>query len=143
MRERAAVSSGNSESRDESTGSAVYVVDDDPVIRRALEFLLSTMGYQVILCTSGDDFLERYVPGRPGCLLLYVRMPGMSGFELQSLLQQRRANLPVIMMSGNIELESEQSIASCGAMAMIAKPFDNQKLLRHVRAALAEADQRR
>jgi len=137
MRERAG-SSQSSQRQNESANLVVYVVDDDPVIRRALEFLLTTMGYDVVLCASGDDFLERYVPDLPGCVLLDVRMPGMSGFELQALLQRQATELPVIMMSGNVEPEDGHWAATAGVVAIIAKPFDNELLLGHVRAALAE-----
>jgi len=115
----------------------VYVVDDDPVIRRALEFLLTAVGYRVVLCADGHEFLDRFVPGLPGCLVLDVRMPGMSGLELQTLLQRRAVQLPTIMISGNVGTSHGEDAVSAGAVAMIAKPFDNHVLLEHVHAAIA------
>jgi len=136
MRERA-VSIPDHREPANDTPPVVYVVDDDPVIRRALEFLLSAVGYRVVLCADGQDFLDRFVPGPVACLILDVRMPGMSGLEVQALLKRRAVVLPVILISGNVGADRDDAFAASGAMAIVDKPFDNHVLLEHVRSAIA------
>ena len=79
----------------------VFVVDDEPDVRAALRLLIKSVGYQVDCYESADDFFSQYEPDRQGCLILVVRMPGMSGMDLQEKLTASQALLPNIMISGN------------------------------------------
>ena len=79
------------------TSSTVFVVDDDQAMRNSLKWLISSVGMKVESFDSANAFLDGYAPGRPGCLLLDVRMPGMSGLDLQELLVKRDIRLPVII----------------------------------------------
>ncbi len=120
----------------------IYLVDDDPIVRRALEFLLTTVGYNVVQCASAESFLDRYDPGRPGCLIVDIRLPGLSGLDLQAHMVQTAANLPVIMMSGDIGSAERRRVLEAGAIALMQKPFDNELLFCNIRKALAHIVQR-
>jgi FixJ family two-component response regulator len=84
-----------------STEPTVFVVDDDQAMRSSLEWLIESIGMKVKTYGSADDFLSSYYPGRAGCLLLDVRMPGMSGLELQAHLAREDSRLPVIIITGH------------------------------------------
>jgi FixJ family two-component response regulator len=125
----------------------VFVVDDDPGMRRSLSWLLQSVSLQVETFASGEEFLAAYDPGRPGCLLLDVRMPGMSGVQLQVELARRRATLPIIFLSGYAEVRTAVRTLKMGAVDFLEKPFSDEELLdlvlrtleRERRARLADA----
>lgn len=117
--------------------SIVYVVDDDPALSRSLRFLLESVGWEVQLFTSAANFL--LLAGaltRPCCLLLDIRMPGMSGLELQQVLQERGCKLPILFMTGHADVSMAVQAMKSGASDFIEKPFNDQKVLDAVAAAV-------
>lgn len=123
--------------------STVFIVDDDDAMRESLTWLIESVGLQVETYASADDFLQSYYPGRPGCVLLDIRMPGMSGLELQSYLQQQQISVPVIMITGHGDVPMAVRAMKSGAIDFIEKPFNDEQLLESIRNALAIDDTRR
>jgi len=115
----------------------VFVVDDDEAMRRGLEFLLSSAGYDVESFDSARSFLNRCRPGMRGCLLLDVRMPGMSGLELQEHLEAERIGIPVIIVTAYANVPMAVRAMQGGAFDFIEKPFEGAVLLGRIRRALA------
>ncbi len=118
----------------------VYVVDDDPAVRRSLEWLVRSQGYNVEVYASAQEFLDLYDPAQPGCLVADVRMPGMSGLELQRELQARDVPLPVIIISAHGEIPMAVRAVKDGALDFIPKPLSRQHLLERIKEAV-EKDQ--
>jgi RNA polymerase sigma factor (sigma-70 family) len=114
----------------------VYVVDDDVEVLGAVRFLLRTVGLNVETFASGDEFLEGYDAERPGCLVLDVRMPGMSGLELQQRLGARGSPLPVIFISAHGDIPMAVRAVKAGAVDFIEKPFRDQELLDKIQKAI-------
>lgn len=123
--------------------STVFVVDDDEAMRESLTWLIESVGLKVETFASADSFLQAYYPGRSGCLLLDVRMPGMSGLELQGHLQDQQITLPVIMITGHGDVPMAVRAMKAGAIDFIEKPFNDEQLLESIRNALAVDDTRR
>ena len=116
----------------------VFVVDDDAAVRDYLKWLMESVQLQVELYSSARDFLERYEPARPGCLLLDVRLPGLSGFDLQAEMQTRQIRLPIIMMTAYAEVPMAVRALRGGAIDFIEKPLDGQILVDRVQHAIAK-----
>ena len=114
----------------------VFVVDDDAAARGSLRMLLKSLGLHAVACDSGAAFLAAYDPEQPGCLLLDVRMPGMSGPELQQQLNARGAILPVIFITGHGDVAMAVEAMRHGASDFLQKPFRDQELLDRVQRAL-------
>jgi len=122
----------------------VLVVDDDEAVRQSLSLLLDSVGLRSECYPSASDFLEAFDEDRRGCLLLDVRMPGMSGLELQERLGEMRSNLPIIFLTGHADVPLAVRAMQAGALDFLEKPFNDQELLDRVHAALArDADSRR
>jgi len=119
----------------------VYIVDDDQAIRHAMELLMKSIGQPCQLFASGDTFLEAYSADWSGCLILDIRMPGIGGLELQSELQKRNCNLPVIFITGFGDVPMAVEAIKQGAFDFIEKPFRDQELLDRIKAAI-ETDSR-
>ncbi len=119
----------------------VFVVDDDQAMRTSLKWLIESTGMQVRTFDSADAFLAAYYPGCAGCLLLDVRMPGMSGLELQSYMAREGYRLPVIIITGHGDVGMAVKAMKAGAADFIEKPFHDEDLLRSIRNAL-ELDER-
>ena len=117
----------------------VHVVDDDEAVRRSLERLLDAAGVRVISYQTSSAFLDAAPNLAPGCALLDVKMPGLDGLQLQALLLQRNIPLPVIMMTGQGDLESAVHAMKAGAVDFIEKPYSDDDLLHAVEAALGRA----
>lgn len=115
----------------------VFVVDDDEAMRNSLRWLIESVGLPVECHDSAESFLERYYPGRSGCLLLDVRMPGMSGLELQEYLRRNEINIPVIVITGHGDVPMSVRAMKEGAIDFIEKPFNDELLLDAIRNALA------
>ena len=122
----------------ESHQPTVFLVDDDEAIRDSLSFLLQSVGIPCETFASARDFLNAYNDDRPGCLVLDVRMPGMSGLELQETLSRRDIRLPIIIISGHGDVPMAVRAMKAGAIDFIEKPFSGQTLLKHIRQALAQ-----
>jgi FixJ family two-component response regulator len=116
----------------------VFIVDDDDAVRRFLSGLIESVELRAKSFASAGDFLEAYEPGQPGCLVLDVRMPGMSGLELQRELADQAIDLPVIILTGHGNVQLAVHAMKAGAIDFIEKPFDNELLLDRIQRAVAE-----
>jgi FixJ family two-component response regulator len=114
----------------------VMVVDDDTGVRNAMRALLKSVGLENALYASAQEFLATYQPTQPGCLLLDIRMPGMSGLELQQQLNLRGAVIPVIFMTGHGDIPMAVDAMQHGAFDFLQKPFRDQDLLDRIQRAL-------
>lgn len=121
----------------------VFVVDDDEVARDALSMVLRTAGYHVESLASATQFLHQYRPQQSGCLILDVRMPGMSGLELQDQLLQSGSPLPIIFLTAHGDVPTAVRAMKRGAFEFLQKPVEDRQLLSAVDHALAFAAQRR
>ena len=123
---------------DKSIAPAVYVVDDDDGMRRALDALLSTVGYKTAVFARPRDFLANFKMDAPGCLVLDIRMPDMSGLELQQHLNRMGSMLPVIFITGHGDVPMAVQAMKEGAFEFIQKPFRDQDLLDRINHALKQ-----
>ncbi|HUL47747.1 MAG TPA: response regulator transcription factor [Steroidobacteraceae bacterium] len=114
----------------------VFVVDDDEGVRNSLRFLLRSVGLQTQTQASATEFLDTYKPSQPGCLVLDVRMPGMSGLELQQQLNLRGAVIPVIFITGHGDIPMAVEAMQQGAFDFLQKPFRDQDLIDRIQRAL-------
>lgn len=122
----------------------VFIVDDDAAVRDALEELVDSADMAVESFASGPAFLERYRPDCPGCLIVDVYMPGMSGLELQEELVARRMSIPVIIITGHGDVPTAIRGLKTGAVDFIEKPFQDQEILEAIQTAIEkDAKQRR
>jgi len=115
----------------------VFVVDDDPAVLHFLRGLISSVGLGVKLFDSAQSFLDDYEPGFSGCLLLDIRMPGMSGLELQRELAARKINLPIVFLTGHGDVQIAVGAMKAGAFDFVEKPFNNELLLDVLQKAVA------
>ncbi|MBT7443574.1 MAG: response regulator transcription factor [Methylococcales bacterium] len=118
--------------------STVFVVDDDDGMRDSLKYLIESVGHNVETFGSANAFLESSYPGRSGCLLLDVRMPGMSGLELQERLVNDQIALPIIIITGHGDVPMAVRAMQSGAFDFIEKPFNHQLLLDSIHRALEQ-----
>jgi FixJ family two-component response regulator len=114
----------------------VYIVDDDDGMRRALGILMTTVGYQPAAFAGPREFLAKYDPSQPACLVLDVRMPEMSGLEVQQHLNRNGSMLPVILVSGHGDIPMAVQAMKDGAFDFLQKPFRDQDLLDRINGAL-------
>ena len=119
----------------------VFVVDDDEAVRDSLRWLLEANGYHVRGFASAEEFLSHYNGHQVGCLILDVRMPGMSGLELQEKLVENRFNIPIIFVTGHGDVPMAVDTMKKGAMDFIEKPFDEAELRAQVERMLSKARQ--
>lgn len=126
-----------------SNQGLVFVIDDDPSIRASLEDLLGSVGLIVLLYESVDDFLQNEIPDAPGCLLLDIRMPGMSGLEFQREMRNMNIHLPVIFITGHGDIQMTVRAMKAGAIDFLTKPFRDQDLLEAIQTALDQDRTRR
>jgi len=117
--------------------ATVHVVDDDDAVRSSLRLLLKSVGLPTVAHASAQEFLAAWDGDQPGCLVLDVRMPGMSGIELQAELNQRGAIIPVIFISGHEDIPMAVEAIQHGAFDFLQKPFRAQDLIDRVQRALA------
>ena len=118
------------------TAGHVFIVDDDDNVRRALEILIRSVGLEVEAFASGQEFLRRDPPDRPACLVADVRMPGMSGLELQQELARAGLSMPIIFMTGHGTVPMSVRAMKAGAVDFLQKPVDEQQLLDVIHQAL-------
>ena len=121
----------------------VFVVDDDDAVRDSLRLLLKSANLACEVCGAAQDFLASYDPAQPGCLLLEVRMPGMSGLEMQQELNLRGATIPVIFITGHGDIPMAVEAMQHGAFDFLQKPFRDQELLDRVQRALVRDTENR
>lgn len=114
----------------------VFVIDDDDAVRDALELLIQSVGLDVSTFPSAVTFLERYAKGHRGCLLVDIRMPGMSGLDLQEQLLTMGSTLPLIFITGHGDVQMAVRAMRRGAFDFLLKPFHDQELLDRIHHAL-------
>jgi RNA polymerase sigma factor (sigma-70 family) len=121
----------------------VFVVDDDPSVRSSLRFLISTVGLQVESFDSAENFLRSKLPDRPGCLVLDVRLRGLSGLDFQRELVAKNIPIPIIFITAHGDIPMSVRAMKCGAVEFLTKPFRDQDLLDAIRIALERDRARR
>ena len=114
----------------------VYIIDDEQDVRDALQMLLKSIGLTVETFPSAIDFIDQYQMEWPGCILVDIRMPGMSGIELQKKLNAMGAPIPVIVISGHADVPTAVRVIQEGAVALLEKPVSDQELLDKVQSAI-------
>jgi two-component system response regulator TtrR len=122
-----------------SNSPTVFIVDDDQAVRDSLKFLVESNGMDGKTYATAKDFLDDYTPDLSGCLLLDVRMPEMSGFELQKEMQKRQIPMPIIFISAHGTIPTAVRALKLGAIDFVMKPFNNVALLEKIDQAI-EAD---
>ena len=121
----------------------VFVVDDDPSVRSSLKFLISTVGLRVETFASAEAALQRLAPDAPGCLVLDVRLRGLSGLDLQHELAARNCQVPIVFITGHGDIPMSVRAMKAGAVEFLTKPFRDQDRLDGVRVALERDRTRR
>lgn len=121
----------------------VYLVDDDEAVRDSLGLLMKSVGLRCELYASALEFLEHYDPGRHSCLVADIRMPGLSGLELQQRLNEQQAEIPIIFITGHGDVPMAVNAMKSGATDFIQKPFRDQDLLDRIQKALEQDQQQR
>ena len=116
--------------------AVVFVIDDDPSMRRSLDTLLRSIGLDVHLFSSAQEFMHAKRPDAPGCLVLDVRLPGMSGLTFQQELMKAGVALPIIFLTGYGDVPMTARAMKAGAAEFLTKPFDEQVLLDAIHAAI-------
>ena len=122
--------------------SRVFVIDDDPSVRSSLKFLISTVGLHVESFDSAESFLEKKRPDIVSCLVLDVRLRGLSGLDFQDELARRNIRIPIVFITGHGDIPMSVRAMKAGAVEFLTKPFRDQDLLDAIRVAL-ERDQGR
>lgn len=122
--------------------STIFIVDDDEAVRDSLRWLLEANGYRVKSFSGGEQFLEAYDPEQVGVLIADVRMPGMSGLELQEALIARQAPLPIVFITGHGDVPMAVSTIKKGAIDFLEKPFNETDLRNIVARMLEQATER-
>jgi FixJ family two-component response regulator len=125
-----------------SEDSVVFIVDDDPIVRGAIRTLLATVGHQVQLFESARDLLQSNLPKVPSCLVLDIRLPGLSGLDLQAELTNVGLPIPIIFITGHGDIPMSVKAMKAGAVDFLTKPFRDQDLLDAVTRAL-DSDRKR
>ena len=116
--------------------STVFVVDDDDAVRNSMRWLVESIGLPVKTYASAREFLETHDPNRPGCLVLDVRMPGMSGLDLQEKLHENGIVIPIIVVTGHGDVPAAVRAIKAGAVEFIEKPVNDQLLLDTIQHCL-------
>ncbi|HVF18198.1 MAG TPA: response regulator transcription factor, partial [Steroidobacteraceae bacterium] len=126
-----------------NTRSTIFIVDDDAAVRDALKLLLRSVGQAVETFGSAQEFLDAYSEDRAGCLVLDIRMPGMSGLELQQKLNEKHSILPIIFITGHGDVPMAVEAMQAGAVDFIQKPFRDQDLIDRINQALEKDNSNR
>ncbi len=119
-----------------ASDAVVHLIDDDDGVRQALTFLLTNSGYAVRVYESANTFLEVLATLQPGCIVTDIRMPGMSGLDLQRQLKARRVGFPVIIMTGHGDVQLAVEAMKEGAIDFIEKPFSDEILISAIQIAI-------
>jgi FixJ family two-component response regulator len=118
------------------TGSRVAVIEDDESVRKSLRRLLRSVGFSVQTFASAEEYLKVELTTPPGCLIIDVRMPGLSGLELQQRLLRTGSRVPAIFMTAHEDPQARTQAQALGAVAFLQKPFDEKMLLAAIQVAL-------
>ncbi len=127
----------------EEPEATIYLVDDDPELRKAIERLLESAGLKVTGFASAQQFLDSHDRHAPGCLVLDLAMPGLNGLQLQRELEQRASALPIVFLTGRGDIAASVQAMKHGASDFLTKPVDDTELLAAIHEALAADRQRR
>jgi RNA polymerase sigma factor (sigma-70 family) len=125
------------------SASMVYVIDDDPSVRRAIKRLVESMGLRVEMFGSGQEFLQANRPDVPSCLVLDIRLPGISGLDFQRELAKANVHIPIIFITGHGDVPMAVRAMKAGAVTFLTKPFRDQDLLDAIQLALEKDRARR
>jgi RNA polymerase sigma factor (sigma-70 family) len=125
------------------TKPTIFIVDDDPSVRQSTELLLKSVGFNVKTFVSAQDFLNANLQEGLGCLILDVRMPGMSGLDLQEKLVSTKTPLPVIFITGHGTVPMSVRAMKAGALDFLEKPFEEQDLLDAINRAVTQQGKRK
>ena len=120
-----------------SDSPVISIIDDDPSVRQATDGLVRSLGYRSVTFASAEDFLESDHIDDTSCVITDVQMPGLSGVELQSVLNARGARLPMIFITAFPEDRIRRCVLEAGAVGFLSKPFEEAVLIEHLEAALA------
>jgi FixJ family two-component response regulator len=115
----------------------LFIIDDDDSVRRSLSRLVKAAGFSSQAFSSAQEFLEKVSPDTEGCLILDVRMPGMSGLDLQDYLIAKKSTLPIIFISAIDSSQEKERAMKAGARGFLCKPFSEQELMDLIHAAAA------
>jgi len=126
-----------------SSPATVFIVDDDEEVRSALQLLMESVGLPSETYSSAQQFLEQFEPNRSGCIIVDVRMPGMSGLDLQAQLASEKFHPPIIIITGHGDVPMAVRAVQAGAVDFIEKPFNNQAMLDSVHRAIEKDAQQR
>lgn len=118
--------------------SCVYIVDDDKAVSSAITGLVESVGLRAVAFSGGQEFLDAYDGSEPGCLVLDIRMPDISGINLQSRLAENGIPIPLIFITGHGDVPTATEALKNGALDFFEKPFNDRKLLERIQEALAK-----
>lgn len=118
------------------TEPIVWVVDDDEGVLRSMRFLFESVHLRVVTHSSAEDFLREFDPDLPGCIVLDIRMPVMSGLDLQKRLVEMGSTHPIIIVTGHADVPTAVEVMKAGAVTVVQKPFRDQNLINQVQHAL-------
>jgi len=128
---------------DTDENGTVFLIDDDPAIRDSLSLLLSLKGVRTQPFANAESFIETYRPDWPGCVLTDLRMPGMTGLELQAVLRERQIEVPVVVLTAHGDVATARAALKNGAFDFLEKPIDDVMLVEVLRNALRADRERR
>ena len=126
-----------------SSEATVFIVDDDEAVRDSLGLLLRSVGYRARCYGSAKDFLKAFDPRDYGCLVLDIRMPGMTGLELQKHLAEIGCNIPIVFITGHGDIPMAVEAVRQGAVDFLQKPFQDQELVDRIDDAMKQAAEQR
>lgn len=121
----------------------VYVVDDNKEIRKSIQWLVESVGYEINTFEDPEYFLEAFDESRPSCLVLDIRMPNMSGLELQEILLSKKIHVPIIFITGHGDIPMAVHAMKSGAVDFLTKPINNQALLDSINKSIKKDTARR
>lgn len=124
------------------SNATIFIVDDEPAVRDSISMMIEQEGYQVTTFDSGEAFLSFYQQEVLGCAIVDVRMPGMSGLELQKLMVERQILLPIIFLTGHGDIPMSVDAIKSGAADFLTKPVTREKLLASIRPAIIESEKK-
>jgi two-component system, LuxR family, response regulator FixJ len=125
------------------TNATVFIVDDDQAILESMRMLIETVGMTVQTFSNSQEFLESYDPDVAGCVVLDIRMPGMSGLELQAKMQTLKMDIPIVIITGHGDIPMAVQAIKAGAVEFIEKPFRDQLLLDAINKAIKKDSKQR
>ena len=118
--------------------STVFLVKDDPMLRSSLQWLIKRAGHKVVTFESAEQFLKQCAPDQPGCVVLDITLPGMSGLELHRKMQEQHRQNPMIILTGDTDVQAAAGALHTDAVTVVAKPFSPESLVSRINQALTD-----